>query len=93
MMFVTAISSFCLPGLGQVLQRRLIDGSLFFIAALWLHTCLLGMAYQLSGQVEWGAGLFGSLGFPHGGASPTAVVTSLLCLAIHCLAALHVLRR
>ena len=93
MTFFTAITSLCLPGLGQLVQRRFADASLFFFAALWLHACLLGMAYQLSGQVEWAAGVFGSLGFSRGGAAPVAIVTSVLCVGLHCLAGFHALRR
>ena len=91
MQWFTALASLCVPGVGQIASGRLGDSLLFVSAALWLHACLLGMGYQVMGEVEWSAALLGAPGFSQGGSAPTVVVTTILCAGLHSLSAWDVL--
>ena len=86
--FVPVVCSALVPGIGQALRGRLADAALFLGVALYLHWSLAGCACQ-AGAPSWSVGAFlvGPAGFPGGFAMPVAVVTALIALAVHALAA------
>ena len=84
--FATLCSAI-VPGLGQLLQRRLVDAALLFGFALWLHVILGAFAWGVSADVVWDGALWGVLGVPDRPATPTGTVTTVLMFATHLFAA------
>ncbi len=81
--WVTGLASAVVPGLGQLLRRRLGDALFFLALATWLHVILGGLAWGVSNDAVWDGLLLGGLGFPSGTATPTVTVTTVLMFGVH----------
>ena len=49
---IAAVCSFCIPGLGQLVQGRLLPAFLFFVAAIAFWIVLLGWVFHLWSVVD-----------------------------------------
>lgn len=83
---VSAVLSFLVPGLGQLLRRGWVDAALFITAAVYLHLLITGLAGDAPGARL--AGMFGGAFAVRGGTSqPTFVVMTVLTWLLHAMAA------
>lgn len=78
------LASAIVPGLGQALRGRLVDGGLFLFAALWLRGFLGGHAEPGERVVAF---LVGAPAMTGGLRVPVLVVFTALLVGLHALAA------
>lgn len=82
----TAGLSLILPGLGQLVRRRVGDAVLFAFLTGWLMLTLSASAQMMPRGLEAdpvSAAFFGFLAFPAGGMQPIAVVITVALACVH----------
>lgn len=90
---VPVVSSLVLPGAGQALRGRWLDGLLFAWAALWLRLTLAGVAWALDRASEaLPAALWGAWAMPGQGALPQALAFTVALAGLHAWAAVDAAR-